>query len=309
MSDVENVECVVGADVAGTLTLLDMDGNAITTYSSAATLAAKCWMGDDQTLLFAPTVAWLDPSAGTVSYSHTAAQTASIDPGNYKVQLWITAGSLTHKHDVVVLHFNPAPGSATAPTTYCTRKDLMRLAPWIETTQDLARDKTNFAEQRGAARVWLDNIIMDRVEEILMDQRSRHGPIQEVAPIVPTDGYDYGPTWGPSTIPDTTLRDQLAVYRAYLIDDRLMRRGDDGGSPTPRVFDPDGLDGGQVERLTAHYALYQILDAQIGARGDDTSYQSLAKEHYKRAIREVVSWIALIDTDADGVPDFRIASI
>lgn len=295
----ETIDCVVGADVSRVLTLLDVNGNAITTLSGSATLAAKVWVGDDQPVLFSPSVVWLVPSAGTITYSHTAAQTASLEPGYYQVQLSLGVGSVTYKNTIAVLHLSPSPGTAAVTPVYCTRKDLLAIAPWVESQEDLQNDQTNFARQCGLARQWLDNIIMDRVEEILNDQSRRHGPVLCVTPIIPTTGYDAGPKWGPSTIPVTTIRDQLAVFRGYLNSNMLMRKGYDATVP---------LDNGQVERIAGSYALYLILDAQLGAK-DETSYQELGKQHLKRAIRNLAAWTALIDTDADGVPDFSIASL
>ena len=157
-----------------------------------------------------------------------------------------------------------------------------------ETTQG------GFLFQRGRAREWLDNIILDRVNAVLYDQAYRHGPVQESVPIIPTTGYDYGPQWGQSTIPDTTIRDQLTVFRGYLNSGYLMRRGYDATPP---------LDNGQVERISANYTLYLIMRPQIDSRGE-TSYQELATRFKKEAIRGLAGWTTRMYTGADMLNSF-----
>src|SRR5258707_978232 len=151
------IEAEIGADVTRTLTLRTTAGNAVTSYTSAATLAAKCWQGDDQANLFSPSVAWNDPSAGTIELALAGSQTASLAAGRYKVLLEITASGRTAKGVVAILALGDSPGSATTPPVYGTLKDMEDLATgWIDDLMSLDINTTNFLNQRALARQWLD---------------------------------------------------------------------------------------------------------------------------------------------------------
>jgi hypothetical protein len=290
------IEAEIGADVARLLTLLDVNGVPVTTWTTGATLSAACWSGDDQPTLFLPTVSWVDPSLGQIRYSHTGSQTAGLQPGYYQLLLSISANGVTCKGRIGALSLLAAPGSAAARAVYCQRNDLIALAPWIELQEDLENDQNGFAAQRALARQWLDNQVAARDRYVSLAQKRRWGLWATLGVTFAAGaGYDLGPDRGPSAFPDYSLQLNEKDLRAALLSNQLMRAG----------HDPFGFDGGSVERIAAHYTLHLILDAQVG-KLNETSYQTLAAKHLDRAKRLLFGWTARIDTDGDGMPNLEL---
>jgi hypothetical protein len=290
------IEAEIGADVARTLTLLDASGEPITSWSSGAVLSAVCWSGDDQQALFSPAVTWIDPALGTIAYTHNASQTAGLAPGYYQLLLTISAGSITRKGRIGVLKLLSASGAAAAPAVYCQRADLIAIAPWIESQEDLENDQNAFAAQRALAREWLDSQIVARDRHVNLAQKRRWGLWATLGVTFAAGaGYDLGPDRGPSAFPDYTLRLTEQDLRASLNANQLMRQG----------FDVFGFDGGSVERIAASYTLYLILDPQVGKIGE-TPYQFLAQKYHDRAKRLLFGWTARLDLNGDGLAEIEL---
>src|SRR5262245_27685310 len=75
------------------VTLRDSQGRAMTgLYTADDTLCAAVWSGEDQATLFTPTLAWIDPDAGTLAISITAAQmeSAGITDATYHLSVCVT---------------------------------------------------------------------------------------------------------------------------------------------------------------------------------------------------------------------------
>ena len=160
-SEARSLEVVAGADAAWKVTLRDRANRPIATYTSAATLSAHCWRGEDQAPLFAPAVSWIDPDAGQVRLAVSAAQTAGLAPGLYDLMLTVVAGGLIAKRPIAGgLRVLSAPGSAPARLAYATAADLRKHAgPYVETLLRLDVDGTGFAEELADAREELDRLI------------------------------------------------------------------------------------------------------------------------------------------------------
>ncbi len=149
-----------GVDAEYQITLRDSSSNAVTVYDEADTLSAEVWSGDDQAILFSPTVTWLTPTAGTLKLTIGAAQTAAILPANYRIRVLIdTSDDRRLAAWEGWLEVQSSAGSATTPSAYCTFNDLLILAPWLATEQTI-QDQAGFAEQRHASREWIDGIII-----------------------------------------------------------------------------------------------------------------------------------------------------
>jgi hypothetical protein len=167
--------------------------------------------------------------------------------------------------------------------------DLRRVFPLIgELVQANPSLTSDFSEQREDARRWLDRQLMARVRQALQSQRSRHAPVVSVPPIAPADGADGGPTWGPSTIPDTTLRDQEEAFRGFLAADALL------------------LGDGLAARTSAHYAVYLACDGMPGEASSKDTWHSVGDHHRRRAASLLRGWVARLDTDGDGVADYEL---
>jgi hypothetical protein len=259
---------------------------------TGATFQARVWPGGDLASLFTPATSLIDAAAGKAMVSVSAAQSLTLpSPGLYRLELLITSGGLTVAGFDGQIRFLPSPGSTAIPQTFCDESDLLSIAPWIE---KLAGDAqwAGFLRERAEATKWLKRQAMSRVDEILEDQASRHGPIALVDPIVPTSGVDDGPWWGPSTIPDTTIRDQRTTYQTML-------------DTVGQLMIDSPLDNGLARQIVAHWAVHLVCRTQLGV-DSDTPYQALAREFRNQAIRLLVSWTARIDTDADGIANYEL---
>lgn len=132
--------------------------SAITTYTSSATFTAYFYRGDDQASLFTPTCAWTSATAGTFSVTLPASSTASLAEGTYRLDVFITEGGIKSHAVRASVEVLATAGSGTAPATYCTYEDMLKYAPWLRTMVDTAEDQAGFAEQRGQARKWLEDL-------------------------------------------------------------------------------------------------------------------------------------------------------
>jgi hypothetical protein len=271
---------VAGNDLIEIVRLRDRSGNAVTSYTDAATLELRLNRGDDQAAIALSddsTAEWATAGEGTVRITLAAADTATLEAGDYDGFLTVIASGVRAggRGPLFQLRVEAQPGSASAPRSYVGRDDLTSLASgWVDDLMNFDVDETNFAEQRREASRWLDEQIMARAERDLDDQRMAHSSVVEVDAIVPTSGVDYGPGWGRSVLPDTTTEAQLAAIQARLDDDGL-------------VLDSRG------KRIVARMALHFILAPQLGEK-DKTPYQQLAAMHRATAIRELAGWVARV---------------
>jgi hypothetical protein len=296
------IEAYRGAAVRRKLTIRNPpDGSVVAGFTNAAALTCECWAGDDQAAVLAPSVSWINPAAGKVLFSIATGATSAVPAGLYDLVLVVVGATGTYRYPVGKLRLIPTAGTATPPPVYCEAEDVEDLAAgWVEQLRKLSTGSglENWLRQRAEARRFVDRTVMARAKRVLEDQARRHGPLLAVDPILPSSGYDAGPQWGDSTIPDTTLRDQLAAFRGYLVAGQLMC--------TANGNDPQDLDDGKVARIAAHYTLYLILNGRVGMV-EKTPYQALARQHKGWAIAEAIGWTALIDTNGDGKADYVLA--
>lgn len=263
------LEVVRGAALSKRLTLLDENDAAITTYTGAATLAADCWRGDDQSALFHPSVAWLDAPAGTIAFTVDAADSSGLAPGVYSLLLWITAGGDPVSRPIGNLRVLPAPGSGTARPVYCTWDEVKRLAgSWAEKLQRADTDQTGFAEERADARQELEEKLHAAWRPDFQDGR------------VQTSYDDLYYPWSRLT----QLKDPWLI--AALEADQLL--------VTSRIRDWCG-----------YHALSLICQRQINPAKDE-GYAAAAAYYASKADSLAAMIVAEIDTDNDGQGDVPI---
>jgi hypothetical protein len=289
------LEIVKGAQGKWQLTLRDRLSKAITTYLGTETLTADCWPGDDEAAAFHPTATWINAALGTIQLAVSAAQSATLTPGMYDLLLWITAGAADPVSRPIAggLRVLRSPASATAPLTFCARSDMEDIYPRLDRLDSLPGHATNFLRERAQATTWVIAQCLARASRDFADQARRHLPILASAPIYATTGVDAGLGWGPSTIPDATIRDGLISLKAAI----------DGGALLVNL----SLDNGQTKQLTATYALYLVFRRQAGETAK-TPDQALAAEWRSEAIHLLAGYVPWIDTDGDGVPDRALVS-
>ncbi len=199
------------------------------TYTGSATLAASLWPGDGQAESFAPTVAWEVVGDLSVRITATAAQTATLAPGDYPVMVSVTEGGVTQREIACLIRVAAAPGEATAPPVYCTTTQLYDAVPWIQDLQS-PEDQAGFAEARGAAREWLDAVIVSRTSAGSTGRWIDYSGLS----VSRTDR-----NW---------VQDQLDA-------DRLVLTGGDGK---------------RLVRAACLYAASDVLRHQLGDRGEDS---------------------------------------
>ncbi len=302
------IELYIGADGEWDLVVQDSRARPVTTYTGAATLAVSVWPGDDQAETFAPTAVWTDATAGRIKLSIAGSDTASLEAGQYEQRLSITAGGLTKSFALPPLSLLSIAGMGTAIRTYCTLRQILRLVPWIETVEGMdARLVANFGQERFEASRWLDRQVMTRARRIIEQQAERHAAVVTVTPVTIVDGYDAGEAYGESIYPDETIQAQLNQIQGYLDADQLMLTYTTSTDDDPPVVTTWPMDGGIVPRIVAYRTVYEILDDQIGKQGD-TPYQDLAARYKRRANDLLMTWVAKIDTDADGIANLEFAS-
>jgi hypothetical protein len=82
---IENYICTQGSSVQIVGTLKDAAGNTILDqYDGTEALTTQVWPGGPRPASFAPATTWIDPAAGTVLVTITAAQTMLLYPGVYE---------------------------------------------------------------------------------------------------------------------------------------------------------------------------------------------------------------------------------
>lgn len=159
-----------GFALVETITIRDYQDNPIVTYTGTEGLAGAVRAGRamdptiaGQGLVFTPT--WGNPAAGTVNVQLTAVQTATLAPGQYLIQVGLADKSADFYEGFLVVSYSA--GISTLPPIYCAYDDLLTYAPWITKLQTEVQ-VAGFAIERGLARSWLDNIIIQHFNYMLL---------------------------------------------------------------------------------------------------------------------------------------------
>lgn len=265
------------------ITLRDGNGvDLVNTYAGTETFDVDLWHGDDaeEVTLTTSAAVWDDADAGTVSLTLTAADTVNLAPPGYWLRLWLLDGS-----DRVVafqdwLPIEPTAAQGEPLRVYGSFAAMVDEFPGVVNIIAQAPTlKADLSDLRHKAALWLDRQVMARLRRDLTRQAERSSSITTADPIEPTTGIDRGPLWGPSTIPDTTLRDQLATLQGHLDADLVMR--DD-----------------TLEDIATAKAL-----AYLFAQQGTPEYASQSGLYARRAARMLAGYTVAIDTDDDDAAD------
>ena len=141
-----------------TLQIRDEFEDPITTYTGSEPLKGTVGPGRSYVPNLTLTPTWKVAAQGTVDVAISAAQSATLDVGQYLVDVGLADGSADFYEGFLAVNFGP--GSRPIPPTYGCYLDLLDYAPWIEKLQT---DKlaAGFLTQRAMARGWLDQIIVN----------------------------------------------------------------------------------------------------------------------------------------------------
>jgi len=294
----KRLEAVCGQAYSATLGLRQANGTAVTTWTSAATLTLSAWQGETYAAAFVPTGAWVSAPSGIFMLSIAAGDTTLVPMGDYLIRLSVDGGP---NQPIVTLRLLDTQGTTVLPRMYGSLKGMVRECSWIQEVESLKDSQANnFIPELDQASREAESIAISREIRVLRDQARRHTPVLYVTPIVPTTGYDAGPEWGDSAIPDTTIQGTLSTFADAI---------DSVGLMTTYPADRGGL-----VKWTNLYALYLALDDQVGTvPNTDTSIQSLAMKYLKRANILMAGLTLRVDLDAAddqavgyGVPDYEL---
>lgn len=153
-----------GTGLALDVTLSDSLGQPyVDRYDDATPIYAEFWAGGEQATLFDAAASWTDAAAGLASLEILPAQAVDLPAGRYRGRLVVVDASLG---SVVAYEFaidlRESPGTAEPPKAYCNFADLMDHGrSWLRPLQ-AEDDQAGFAEYRGKARAWLDDLIVSR---------------------------------------------------------------------------------------------------------------------------------------------------
>jgi len=269
----ETLQLKAGTDRTYKFTLYTQSGTLFTDFTSSATVTGRVWRGDDQAVLLTLTGDATDAATGIVYVPFTAANTTSFEEGVYRFDVLAAEGGVTRTVFDGRLEISAKPGSATAPTTYCTYEDMKRYAPWIGDLADPEEDQQGFAEQRHAARVWMDTLAQKHYRAVGWTG-NRQTSLDHL--------LGFGCTRGEL---DTTLK-------GWLDDDRLLLDAD-------------------VVNACAHYSIAEVIRSKLtpGTVSSGTGYSSFAAYHSAQARGKASTLVLRIDTTetADGEADIYIA--
>jgi hypothetical protein len=247
-------------------------------FTGDETMEGTIWAGEDQAELASFSAGWAGSIDGNptslpnpvVGMTVTAGAISSLSPGVYEFRVTIPETATEIYRGQIDLR--AGPGTATAPSTYCSVKALLDVAPEIANLQAV-NDTAGFADQRQTARDMFD---------ALLQSHYRAGGANTQTTL---DHLLDGGTSFRTGANDATLQ-------AWLDDDRLV------------LTTPDGR---MIVRWNALTTAWLILKREMGGRGEE--YRDRARSYKREADALAACITAEIDTTttADGVGDIYIS--
>lgn len=230
------------------------------------TLTAEIWPGDDEPVLDVTglTATWVDAAAGKYVIS-----IPPISEGVTSEIYWVRVMMVAEVDRTIEIfrtrvRILDAPGGATsALESYCTYRDILDHAPWIESLQT-DTDRSGFARQRTAAKNWLDHAISRRAQS---SDSSWHDRTRYIYyGVVP-------PNW------------QYSKYVAQLLKDGKLMVDE------------------TVKRISAYYTIHLICETQLSPQGAYGPYLDMSRRMIGMAQNLLETCVIEFDADGDGVGD------
>jgi hypothetical protein len=260
------LECRRGVDRDFLITLYDALDNPVTSYTLADAPSAAVWPGDAEAPLATPTVAWVDPTVGTLKLTIAAADTASLEVQPYPLIVKIAHAGRAFEAWTGWLDVLQGPGSAASTPVYCTYADMVRYCgPWLNQLM-VERSTSGFVDERGRAR--------SKLEEVLL---ARWRPRQLGRRIDLLQGYGW---FANVDAPDNQLI-------GYLAANQLIVR--------PKTVE-----------ICARYAAYLACAQDIGVGDKANPYAVRARCELGAWNALLSTYIGEIDLNADGIADLTI---
>jgi hypothetical protein len=156
-------ETPLGDSPSYTVTIKSGGAAILNTYTGTETLTATVWEGCTQAPLAGVlSLEWNTPAAATVNVLVNGSATASLNQGWYRVRLEVTFQGNKTTFYSGWLRLEPIPGTAVEPPTYGTLQDLLNRSGDFLPRLMQETSETNFLYERGRARSYLDEIIVNR---------------------------------------------------------------------------------------------------------------------------------------------------
>ncbi len=130
-----------------TLATVLLNNGVPLSYTSSATLDASVWPGGNEPASFSPSVAWITPASATLTLVITAAQSASVDQGKYRMQVGVTVSGVRSLAYDGWLLVGSEPGSTAYFQPWATVEDMRLSSTTIDTLLNKQADITNFLGQ------------------------------------------------------------------------------------------------------------------------------------------------------------------
>lgn len=261
----QTLRIIAGSDAAWATTLLN-EGQPVS-FPSNATFAATVSRGGEEASLFTPTVTWVNSSLGQVTLAIAAAQTASLDPGMYVLQVFVVSGGARTAAFDGSLEVLPTVGSVTPPVFWCSAEDLYLYSDQIKALRaSKGADLTNFLAQRAKETSELSRDLVLRYEPNAAFTMTRHntpnpvlGTLDWVEPDTtpPSKAALTAALAGTGLVLETKLREIVARRTIALI----FSRQETGGNA--QVYRQESID----QRDMAD-ALFRCYQAQVDLDGD-----------------------------------------
>lgn len=243
-------------------------------FLSGDTLAANIWAGQDQPSLLSIAPTWVDVAAATYLVSLSNAQTVGLDAGIYRIRVTATRAGRSALLLDGRLEILQAAGTANPIPVYGTLQDMLLYCSWIQDLQ-ADQDDAGFLTQRGRARSWVDDALVDRFK------------FRSMSPQFGDPGtFPYFMGLPIDTLPTKYLRDILAANTGV------------GGS-TALIVTPTVKEA--VSRMAIHYVLADQL-----SKNPELPYARLASHMAAAAGSCLRSLRAEIDLNGDGLGDYIV---
>jgi hypothetical protein len=257
---------------AWTVTLRDSDGAVVTSYLGTEAIAGTVWGGDDRVPLLTLSPTWDSAPDGTVTVPIPAAQSGTLEPGEYGVDVYLADMSANfYRGSLSIL---PSAGTDATPFSYATYQQMLAFAGQVGRLQDLDTGEALFAPQLAQASTDFDRLVLNRYQP----QPGRSMRYVSSGGTSPGAYLVWSP--GPGGV-DPPTRQQLAGFLGT----------------AAVVVNADLIE------CVAQLALAQIY---LGQPGRQNPYREAGEWHRAAAMDAFRRCFVELDTDGDGVADLRV---
>lgn len=247
----------------------DEEGNDLTGFNAATqTLSVDIWPGDNQPALDLDGLQayWTDSAKGQYTIAIPPIDSTIMDAIFSIRVLMTTAGVAKEIYRGKVRIIDAPGGSCKQLNVYCSYRDLVDHANWIESLQtDL--DRSGFQRQRSAAKNWIDLAIVKRAK--VLDNAWMQVNNFLYYGVVPP-GFAY------------SRYIQGLINAGQLMIDQNIRD------------------------IAAYYTIHLICETQFSPQGSYGPYLDISRRMYGMAAQRLETAIIQFDTNNDGIPEIAV---